>query len=86
MLTLRRHVREMLAVRSGVNVKMRTTNASVADKMVMMSVELENPLETSSVFVVDKVEVQVSNAVVSVAFSNEVNTYIFFFMGFENDM
>ncbi|KAI9255160.1 TRAPP trafficking subunit Trs65-domain-containing protein [Phascolomyces articulosus] len=72
MLTLRRHVREMLAVRSGINVKMRTTNASVADKMVMMSVELENPLETGCVFVVDKVEVQVSNAVVSVAFSNDV--------------
>ncbi|KAI9499058.1 TRAPP trafficking subunit Trs65-domain-containing protein [Zychaea mexicana] len=72
MLTLRRHVREMLSVRSGVNVKMRTTNASVADKMVMMSVELENPLETSCSFVVDKVEVQVSNAVVSVAFSNDV--------------
>ncbi|KAG2217497.1 hypothetical protein INT45_012615 [Circinella minor] len=72
LLTLRRHVREMIAVRSGVNVKMRTTNASVADKMVMMSIELENPLETSCVFVVDKVEVQVSNAVVSVAFSNEV--------------
>ncbi|KAI8144330.1 TRAPP trafficking subunit Trs65-domain-containing protein [Fennellomyces sp. T-0311] len=72
MLTLRRHVREMLAVRSGVNVKMRTTNASVADKMVMMSVELENPIETGCVFVVEKVEVQVSNSVVAVAFSKEV--------------
>lgn len=72
MLTLRRHVHETLAVRSGLNVKMRTTNASIADKMVMMSVELENPVETDCVFVVDKVEVHVSNSVVSTAFAKEV--------------
>lgn len=72
MLTLRRHVHETLAVRSGLNVKMRTTNASIADKMVMMSVELENPVETDCVFMVDKVEVHVSNSVVSSAFAKEV--------------
>ncbi|RCH91389.1 hypothetical protein CU098_004319 [Rhizopus stolonifer] len=49
-------------------VKMRTTNASVAEKMVMMSIELENPAEAGCEFIVDKVEVQVSNAVVSPAF------------------
>ncbi|KAI7887429.1 hypothetical protein K492DRAFT_232888 [Lichtheimia hyalospora FSU 10163] len=73
MLTLRRHVHETLAVRSGLNVKMRTTNASIADKMVMMSVELENPVETDCVFMVDKVEVHVSNSVVSSAFAKEVD-------------
>ncbi|KAI9319872.1 TRAPP trafficking subunit Trs65-domain-containing protein [Dichotomocladium elegans] len=71
MLTLRKHVHESLAVRSGPNVKMRTTNASIADKMVMMSVELENPVDTDCIFVVDKLEVNVSNSVVSPAFSKE---------------
>ncbi|GAA5817540.1 hypothetical protein MFLAVUS_011088 [Mucor flavus] len=68
-LSMKRSVRENLPIRSGVNVKMRTTNASVAEKMVMMSVELENPAEVGCEFMVDKVEVQVSNAVVSMAFN-----------------
>ena len=68
-LSMKRNVRENLSIRSGLVVKMRTTNASVAEKMVMMSVELENPAEVGCEFLVDKVEVQVSNAVVSTAFS-----------------
>ncbi|KAL9540517.1 hypothetical protein MBANPS3_009633 [Mucor bainieri] len=68
-LSMKRSVRENLAIRSGLVVKMRTTNASVAEKMVMMSVELENPAEVGCEFLVDRVEVQVSNAVVSTAFS-----------------
>lgn len=68
-LSMKRSVRENLSIRSGLNVKMRTTNASVAEKMVMMSVELENPAEVGCEFLVDRVEVQVSNAVVSMAFN-----------------
>ncbi|KAG0173901.1 hypothetical protein DFQ30_006732 [Apophysomyces sp. BC1015] len=71
LLTLRRHIREMIPVRSGLAVKMRTTNASVTDKMVMMSVELENPTDAGCEFIVEKIDVQVSHAVVSVAFSEE---------------
>lgn len=73
-LSMKRSVRENLAIRSGLVVKMRTTNASVAEKMVMMSVELENPAEVGCEFLVDRVEVQVSNAVVSTAFnqSNQI--------------
>ncbi|CAO0790741.1 unnamed protein product [Mucor circinelloides] len=68
-LSMKRSVRENLSIRSGLVVKMRTTNASVAEKMVMMSVELENPAEVGCEFLVDRVEVQVSNAVVSTAFN-----------------
>lgn len=68
-LSLKRAIKEALPLRSGLAVKMRTTNASVAEKMVMMSVELENPPETGCEFIVEKVDVQVSNAVVSVAFN-----------------
>lgn len=69
-LSLKRAIKEALPLRSGLAVKMRTTNASVAEKMVMMSVELENPPETGCEFIVEKVDVQVSNAVVSVAFNH----------------
>lgn len=72
MLMLRRHVREMLNIRSGINVKMRTTNASVVDKMVMMSVELENTVEAGCEFIVDKVDVIVSNSVVTMAFAKNI--------------
>jgi hypothetical protein len=74
-LSMKRSVRENLSIRSGLVVKMRTTNASVAEKMVMMSVELENPAEVGCEFLVDRVEVQVSNAVVSTAFNqaNQIN-------------
>ncbi|KAF7732170.1 hypothetical protein EC973_006425 [Apophysomyces ossiformis] len=71
LLTLRKHVRETIPVRSGLVVKMRTTNASVTDKMVMMSVELENPPDAGCEFIVEKMDVQVSHAVVSMAFSKE---------------
>lgn len=71
-LSLKRSVKETLPIRSGLMVKLRTTNASVAEKMVMMSIELENPNETSSQFVVEKMDVQVSNAVVSVAFNTPI--------------
>ncbi|KAI9468945.1 MAG: TRAPP trafficking subunit Trs65-domain-containing protein [Benjaminiella poitrasii] len=70
-LSMKRSIRENLPIRSGLVVKMRTTNASVADKMVMMSIELENPAEVGCEFVVDRIEVQVSNAVVAMAFTDE---------------
>ncbi|KAI8388018.1 TRAPP trafficking subunit Trs65-domain-containing protein [Radiomyces spectabilis] len=70
-LTLRRHTRCHLPVRSSLIVKMRTTNASVADKMVMMSVELENPGDVGCPFQIEKIDVQVSNAVVAMAFTKE---------------
>lgn len=71
-LSLKRSVKETLPIRSGLMVKLRTTNASVAEKMVMMSIELENPNETGSQFMVEKIDVQVSNAVVSVAFNTPI--------------
>ncbi|KAI9280655.1 TRAPP trafficking subunit Trs65-domain-containing protein [Sporodiniella umbellata] len=67
-IALKRIVKESLPMRSGLMVKMRTTNASVVEKMVMMSIELENPPETDCEFIVETVEVVVSNAVVSNAF------------------
>ncbi|CAO3596461.1 unnamed protein product [Absidia cylindrospora] len=72
LLTLRSHVRESIPLRPGLMVKMRTTNASTTDKTVMMSVELENPLEADCEFSVSKVDVQVSHAVVAQAFTQEV--------------
>ncbi|CAO3648534.1 unnamed protein product [Cunninghamella echinulata] len=71
LLTLRSHIRETIPLRTGLAVKMRTTNASVTDKTVMMSVELENLAQAECEFLVSKVEVQVSHAVVAPAFTNE---------------
>lgn len=84
-LSMKRSVRENLSIRSGLVVKMRTTNASVAEKMVMMSVELENPAEVGCEFVVDRVEVQVSNAVVSSAF-NQLDQTNFPIMLYKSDL
>ncbi|KAI8987985.1 TRAPP trafficking subunit Trs65-domain-containing protein [Mycotypha africana] len=67
-LSLKRNIRENLPIRSGLVVKMRTTNAAVTDKMVMMSVELENPADIGCEFLIDEVDVQISNAVVTTAF------------------
>ncbi|KAI8077782.1 TRAPP trafficking subunit Trs65-domain-containing protein [Halteromyces radiatus] len=72
LLTLRSQIKETIPLRPGLMVKMRTTNVSVMDKTVMMSVELENPVDTGCQFTVSKVEVQVSNAVVAQAFTKEV--------------
>ncbi|KAI8339484.1 TRAPP trafficking subunit Trs65-domain-containing protein [Chlamydoabsidia padenii] len=72
LLTLRSHVRETIPLRQGLLVKMRTTNASTTDKTVMMSVELENPVDAACEFSVTKVEVQVSHAVVAPAFTQEI--------------
>ncbi|SAM00026.1 hypothetical protein [Absidia glauca] len=72
LLTLRSLVRETIPLRPGLLVKMRTTNASTTDKTVMMSVELENPVDAACEFSVTKVEVQVSHAVVAPAFTQEV--------------
>lgn len=74
LLTLRSHARETIPLRPGLFVKMRTTNASTTDKTVMMSVELENPVDAACEFSVTKVEVQVSHAVVAPAFTQEVRT------------
>jgi hypothetical protein len=71
-LTVKRSVRTLLPVRSGVSVKMRTTNASMADKVITMSVDLENEESSGCSFEIEKVEVQVANAVASLAFAKEV--------------
>ncbi|KAI8992310.1 TRAPP trafficking subunit Trs65-domain-containing protein [Pilobolus umbonatus] len=73
-INMKRSVNNQIPVRSGLVVKIRTTNASMTDKMVMMSVEIENPNEAGCEFVVDKVEVQVSNAVVSMSFNPDKET------------
>lgn len=71
-LTVKRSVRKLLPVRSGISVKMRTTNASMADKVITMSVDLENEESSGCPFEIEKVEVQVANAVISLAFTKEV--------------
>jgi hypothetical protein len=73
-LTLKRSVRKILPVRSGISVKMRTTNASMADKVITMSVDLENEESSGCPFEIEKVEVQVANAVISLAYTKEVRT------------
>ncbi|CAM0139125.1 hypothetical protein VKS41_007843 [Umbelopsis sp. WA50703] len=70
-LTLKRSVRKILPVRSGISVKMRTTNASMADKVITMSVDLENEESSGCPFEIEKVEVQVANAVISLAYTKE---------------
>ncbi|KAI7898369.1 TRAPP trafficking subunit Trs65-domain-containing protein [Cokeromyces recurvatus] len=76
-LSMKRSIRENLPIRSGLVVKIRTTNASVADKMVMMSVELENPAEVGCEFLLDQVEVQVSNAIVTMSFNDQSSETLF---------
>ncbi|ORX62534.1 hypothetical protein DM01DRAFT_1297191 [Hesseltinella vesiculosa] len=71
-MTLRTQVFESIPLRSGVTVKMRTTNANVTDKTVMMSVELENPIEAGCEFLATHMDVQVSNAVVTPAFTKDM--------------
>lgn len=75
-LTLKRSVRKIVPVRSGISVKMRTTNASMADKVITMSVDLENDETSGCPFEIEKVEVQVANAVISLAYTKEVRTNI----------
>ncbi|KAI8073965.1 TRAPP trafficking subunit Trs65-domain-containing protein [Gongronella butleri] len=75
-LTLRTQVRDAIPLRSGINVKMRTTNANVTDKTVMMSVELENPADAGCEFLLSHMDVQVSHAVVAPAFAKDTDASV----------
>lgn len=44
----------------------------MADKVITMSVDLENEESSGCPFEIEKVEVQVANAVISLAFTKEV--------------
>lgn len=45
----------------------------MADKVITMSVDLENEESSGCPFEIEKVEVQVANAVISLAYTKEVN-------------
>ncbi|RUP43588.1 hypothetical protein BC936DRAFT_136973, partial [Jimgerdemannia flammicorona] len=70
LLTQRRSVRRFLPVRSALNVKMRTTNVSIIDRVLMMSVELEND-DAGCPFLIESLDVQVTNAVVASALAGK---------------
>lgn len=66
LLTQRRNVRRVLPVRSALNVKMRSTNASMVEKVLMMSIELEND-DAGCPFLIESLDVQVASAYVTLA-------------------
>ncbi|KAG0087183.1 hypothetical protein BGZ92_007526 [Podila epicladia] len=62
---LRRSVRRTIAVRSALNVRMRTTRVSPMENPLMMSIEVENNSEHGAKFKVTQLDVDVTNAVVT---------------------
>ena len=62
---LRRSVRRTIAVRSALNVRMRTTRVSPMENPLMMSIEVENNSEHGAKFKVAQLDVEVTNAVVT---------------------
>ncbi|KAF9145083.1 hypothetical protein BG015_012010, partial [Linnemannia schmuckeri] len=62
---LRRSVRRTIAVRSALNVRMRTTRVSPMENPLMMSIEVENNSEHGAKFKMTQLEVDVTNAVVT---------------------
>ncbi|RUS21362.1 hypothetical protein BC937DRAFT_92930 [Endogone sp. FLAS-F59071] len=66
LLTQRRNVRRVLPLRSALNVKMRSTNVSMIDKVLMMSIELEND-DAGCPFLIESLDVQVASAYVTLA-------------------
>lgn len=62
---LRRSVRRTIAVRSALNVRMRTTKVSPMENPLMMSIEVENNSEHGAKFKVTQLDVDVTNAVVT---------------------
>ncbi|KAG0252445.1 hypothetical protein BG011_006955 [Mortierella polycephala] len=62
---LRRSVRRTIAVRSALNVRMRTTRVSPMENPLMMSIEVENSSEHGAKFMMTQLDVDVTNAVVT---------------------
>ncbi|GJJ74304.1 hypothetical protein EMPS_06662 [Entomortierella parvispora] len=62
---LRRSARRTIAVRSALNVRMRTTRVSPMENPLMMSIEVENNSEHGAKFKVSQLDVEVTNAVVT---------------------
>ncbi|KAF9421219.1 hypothetical protein BGZ94_008879 [Podila epigama] len=62
---LRRSVRRTIAVRSALNVRMRTTRVSPMENPLMMSIEVENNSEHGAKFKVTNLDVDVTHAVVT---------------------
>ncbi|CAJ0633633.1 4595_t:CDS:2 [Entrophospora sp. SA101] len=61
----RRNIRKVLAVKSALNVRMRTTSVSPLDNTLMMSVELDNNTDARSGFLVESVQVNITQGYVS---------------------
>ncbi|KAF9579779.1 hypothetical protein BGW38_003834 [Lunasporangiospora selenospora] len=61
----RRSVRRTIAVRSALNMRMRTTRVSPMENRLMMSIEVENNSEHGAKFSVAQLDVDVTNAVVA---------------------
>ncbi|KAF9959200.1 hypothetical protein BGZ72_010136 [Mortierella alpina] len=62
---LRRSARRTIAVRSALNVRMRTTRVSPMENPLMMSIEVENNSEHGAKFKMTQLDVDVTNAVVT---------------------
>lgn len=62
---LRRSVRRTIAVRSALNLRMRTTRVSPLDNPLIMSIEVENNSEHGAKFKMTQVDVEVTHAVVA---------------------
>ncbi|KAG0226139.1 hypothetical protein BGW41_004259 [Actinomortierella wolfii] len=62
---LRRSVRRTIAIRSALNIRMRTTRVSPVENPLMMSIEVENNSEHGGKFNILKLDVDVTNAVVT---------------------
>ncbi|KAG0299325.1 hypothetical protein BGZ98_010142 [Dissophora globulifera] len=62
---LRRSARRTIAVRSALNVRMRTTRVSPMDNPLMMSIEVENNSEHGAKFKATNLDVEVTHAVVT---------------------
>ncbi|KAG0018114.1 hypothetical protein BGZ80_007533 [Entomortierella chlamydospora] len=62
---LRRSARRTIAVRSALNVRMRTTRVSPMENPLMMSIEVENNSEHGAKFKTTQLDVEVTHAVVT---------------------
>ncbi|KAF8930660.1 hypothetical protein BGZ58_008106 [Dissophora ornata] len=62
---LRRSVRRTIAVRSALNVRMRTTRVSPTENPLMMSIEVENNSEHGAKFKTNQLDIEVTHAVVT---------------------
>ncbi|KAF9916650.1 hypothetical protein FBU30_001234 [Linnemannia zychae] len=69
---LRRSARKTIAVRSALNMRMRTTRVAPMENTMMMSIEVENNSEHGAKFKTTQLEVDVTNAVVTLLDSAEL--------------